>query len=81
LTQVGSDTPNRISMDGNTINIQKNSRLNSERCGLVAFLSGSLLHIYEKQTTWRYNGYRRVYDVDFAIFFLWKVNVYPILCL
>ena len=29
----------------------KNSRLISERCGLTAFLSGSLLHIYEKQTT------------------------------
>jgi hypothetical protein len=32
----------------------KNFRLISERCGLAAFLSGSLLHIYEKQTTWCY---------------------------
>jgi hypothetical protein len=59
----------------------KISRLISERCGLAVFLSGRLLHIYEKQTTWRYNGYRRVFDVDFAEFVLWKVNVYPILCL
>ena len=60
---------------------QKSLRLFSERCGLAAFLSGSLLHIYEKQTTWRYNGDKRVYDVDFAEFCLWKVNVDPILCL
>jgi hypothetical protein len=48
---------------------------------IAAFLSGSLLHIYEKQTTWRYKRDKRVYDVDFAEFCLWKVNVDPILCL
>jgi hypothetical protein len=46
----------------------KISRLISKRCGLAAFLSGSLLHIYEKQTTWRYKGDKRVYVVDFAEF-------------
>ena len=59
----------------------QNSRLISESCSLAAFLSGSLLHIYEKQITWRYNGDKQVYDDDFAEFCLWKVNVDSILCL
>jgi hypothetical protein len=48
---------------------------------VISFINGSLLHIYEKQTTRRYKGDKRVYDVDFAKFCLRKVNVDPILCL
>jgi hypothetical protein len=40
-----------------------------------------MLFVYEKQTTWRYKGDKRIYDVDFAEFCSRKVNVDPILCL
>jgi hypothetical protein len=47
-------------------------KLISERCGIAAFVSGSLLHIYEKQTTWRCNVIN--YLISFVYIYIYNIS-------